>query len=86
MKFSPLRRVLASPGFEDRGALRAHEYLRGLINLWKDVDPGVAEVEDAKRRVAELRYGNPPLDWLTIPLIRKYPRHTIIRGCGIEVS
>ena len=34
---------------------RATEYYEKYIHLWKDADPGIAEVEDAKKRLAGLK-------------------------------
>ena len=40
-----------------RNALRDKtiEHYRKSLELWKDADPGIAEVEDAKKRVAGLK-------------------------------
>jgi len=31
------------------------DYYKNLIDLWKDADPGIAEVEDAKKKLAGLK-------------------------------
>jgi DNA-binding SARP family transcriptional activator len=42
--------------YEQRGYKgKAIENYEKFLNLWKDADPGIAEVEDAKDRLAELK-------------------------------
>jgi len=41
--------------YEKKGnTTKAIENYRKFLDLWKDADPGIAEVEDAKRRLIAL--------------------------------
>jgi serine/threonine protein kinase/Flp pilus assembly protein TadD len=42
--------------YEEQGATaKAIEFYEKFLDLWKDADPGMAEVEDAKEKLAELK-------------------------------
>ena len=34
---------------------KAAEHYEKFLDLWKDADPGIAEVEDANKKLVELR-------------------------------
>ena len=41
--------------YQDLGdEAKARDYYEKFLELWKDADPGIAEVEDAKKRLAGL--------------------------------
>ncbi len=42
--------------YEEQGnTVKAAEHYEKFLDLWKDADPGIAEVEDAKKRLAGLK-------------------------------
>jgi hypothetical protein len=42
--------------FEQQGnTAKAIEHYEKFLDLWKDADPGIVEVEDAKKRLAALK-------------------------------
>jgi tetratricopeptide (TPR) repeat protein len=40
---------------EQDDKVKAIEHYEKFLELWKDADPGIAEVEDARKRLARLR-------------------------------
>jgi hypothetical protein len=41
------------------GTSKAIEHYEKFLNLWNDTDPGIAEVKDARERLARLKGENP---------------------------
>jgi len=42
--------------FEEQGDIaKAIEHYKKFLDLWKDADPGIVEVEDARERLAGLK-------------------------------
>ena len=44
------REYISSPSMA-----KSTEHYEKFLDLWKNADPGIAEVEDARRRLAELQ-------------------------------
>ncbi len=49
--FCLLSQVRQKKGLKDK----AIEHYEKFLDIWKDADPGIAEVEDARKRVAGLK-------------------------------
>jgi cytochrome c-type biogenesis protein CcmH/NrfG len=47
--------VLGKIHEEQGDATEATEHYEKFLSLWKDADPGIAEIEDAKKRLAGLK-------------------------------
>ena len=42
--------------YEEKGdAVKASEHYKKFLDLWKDADPGIAEVEDASKRLSKMK-------------------------------
>ena len=51
LSFYELGKIYGQKGWKGK----AIEHYEKFLDLWKDADPGIAEVEDAKKRLAGLK-------------------------------